>query len=115
MANIEHVIGKARIFNLVGVFLVERLKYGCAFNDSIQKGNHMSDFELLKTAMKAGKVADVRRLVESALAGALAQDILNGGLLEAMSEVGQRFKRNEVFVPEVPVAARAMKAGTELL
>jgi 5-methyltetrahydrofolate--homocysteine methyltransferase len=32
-----------------------------------------------------------------------------------MSEVGQRFKRNEVFVPEVLVAARAMKAGTELL
>jgi len=40
---------------------------------------------------------------------------LNNGLLEAMGEVGQRFKKNEVFVPEVLVAARAMKAGTELL
>lgn len=76
----------------------------------------MPDFELLKTAMKSGKVADVRKLVEGLLAeGAAAQDILNNGLLEAMSEVGQRFKRNEVFVPEVLVAARAMKAGTELL
>ena len=76
----------------------------------------MPDFEMLKTAMKSGKVADVRKLVEGLLAeGAAAQDILNNGLLEAMSEVGQRFKRNEVFVPEVLVAARAMKAGTELL
>ena len=76
----------------------------------------MPDFEVLKTAMKSGKVADVRKLVEAALAqGLAAQDILNKGLLEAMSEVGQRFKKNEVFVPEVLVAARAMKAGTELL
>lgn len=76
----------------------------------------MPDFEILKTAMKSGKVADVRKLVEGLLAeGVAAPDILNKGLLEAMGEVGQRFKRNEVFVPEVLVAARAMKAGTELL
>ena len=76
----------------------------------------MPDYDVLKTAMKSGKVADVRRLVEAALAeGAAAQEILNSGLLDAMNEVGQRFKRNEVFVPEVLVAARAMKAGTELL
>jgi 5-methyltetrahydrofolate--homocysteine methyltransferase len=76
----------------------------------------MSDYSILKDAMKRGKVADVRRLVDELLAGgAPAQEILNNGLLEAMGEVGQRFKRNEVFVPEVLVAARAMKAGTELL
>ena len=76
----------------------------------------MPDYEVLKTAMKSGKVADVRKLVEAALAeGTSAQEILNDGLLSAMGEVGQRFKRNEVFVPEVLVAARAMKAGTELL
>lgn len=76
----------------------------------------MADFDVLKVAMKSGKVADVRKLVEALLAeGVAAQEILNSGLLEAMGEVGQRFKRNEVFVPEVLVAARAMKAGTELL
>lgn len=76
----------------------------------------MPDYDVLKTAMKGGKVADVRKLVEGLLAeGLAAQDILNSGLLEAMGEVGQRFKKNEVFVPEVLVAARAMKAGTELL
>jgi 5-methyltetrahydrofolate--homocysteine methyltransferase len=81
-----------------------------------KKGSIMFDCGILKTAMKAGKVADVRKLVEVALAeGVSAQVILNKGLLEAMGEVGQRFKKNEVFVPEVLVAARAMKAGTELL
>lgn len=80
------------------------------------RGDVLMDYDVLKTAMKSGKVADVRKLVEAALAeGAVAQEILNKGLLEAMGEVGQRFKRNEVFVPEVLVAARAMKAGTELL
>lgn len=76
----------------------------------------MSDLEGLKAAMKGGKVAEVRLLVEGLMSqGVPAADILNGGLLEAMGEVGQRFKRNEVFVPEVLIAARAMKAGTELL
>lgn len=74
------------------------------------------DYDVLKVAMKSGKVADVRKLVEELLSqGVAAQDILNKALLEAMGEVGQRFKRNEVFVPEVLVAARAMKAGTEIL
>lgn len=74
------------------------------------------DYDGLKTAMKSGKAVDVRKLVEAALAeGMPAQEILNKGLLEAMGEVGQRFKRNEVFVPEVLLAARAMKAGTEIL
>ena len=76
----------------------------------------MPDYDVMKTAMKSGKKNDVCSLVEAALAeGAPAQEILNEGLLAAMSEVGQRFKRNEVFVPEVLVAARAMKAGTEVL
>ena len=76
----------------------------------------MPDYEVLKTAMKSGKKNDVCKLVEEMLAaGAPAQEILNDGLLAAMGEVGQRFKRNEVFVPEVLVAARAMKAGTEIL
>jgi len=76
----------------------------------------MPDYDALKVAMKSGKVPEVRRLVEALLAeGAPAADILNLGLLEAMNEVGQRFKKNEVFVPEVLIAARAMKAGTELL
>ena len=76
----------------------------------------MADFEVLKNAMKSGRVPEVTRLVNEFIeAGEPAGDILDRGLLEAMNEVGKRFKANEVFVPEVLVAARAMKAGTEIL
>lgn len=76
----------------------------------------MVDYDILKAAMKSGKVADVTRIVNEFLAeGAPAKDILERGLLDAMNEVGKRFKANEVFVPEVLVAARAMKAGTAIL
>jgi 5-methyltetrahydrofolate--homocysteine methyltransferase len=76
----------------------------------------MADFDVLKIAMKSGKVPEVTRLVNEFLAaGEPAGDILDRGLLDAMNEVGKRFKANEVFVPEVLVAARAMKAGTEIL
>jgi 5-methyltetrahydrofolate--homocysteine methyltransferase len=76
----------------------------------------MTDFEGLRNTMKSGKVVDVTRIVDELLqAGEPAEDILNQGLLQAMNEIGQRFKANEIFVPEVLVAARAMKAGTEVL
>ena len=44
-----------------------------------------------------------------------AEKILNEGLMAGMSVIGDRFKKNEVYVPEVLIAARAMKAGMELL
>jgi 5-methyltetrahydrofolate--homocysteine methyltransferase len=47
--------------------------------------------------------------------GLSAQDILNGGLIAGMSVIGERFKRNECFVPTVLLAARAMKAGMAIL
>jgi 5-methyltetrahydrofolate--homocysteine methyltransferase len=43
------------------------------------------------------------------------KDILNGGLIQGMTVIGGKFKNNEVFVPEVLVAARAMNAGLEIL
>ena len=54
--------------------------------------------------------------VQEALdAGCDATEILNVGMIEAMSVVGERFKNNEIFVPEMLVAARAMKKGVEVL
>ena len=47
--------------------------------------------------------------------GATAQQILDEGLLKGMSILGVKFKNNEVFVPEVLIAARALNRGTELL
>lgn len=70
----------------------------------------------ISEAMQHGKSKLVKQLVPQALEeGIPAQTILEEGLLSGMNIVGQKFKNNEVFVPEVLVAARAMNAGTELL
>lgn len=66
--------------------------------------------------LQQGKARDIRTLVPQALAeGVSAQDILNNGLLAGMNIIGVKFKNNEVFVPEVLIAARAMNIGTEIL
>lgn len=76
----------------------------------------MPDFKSLQEAVKKGRVPDTTAQIQALLAaGVGAQDILRQGLLAAMDEIGQRFKRNEIFVPTVLLAARAMKKGTELL
>jgi len=63
-----------------------------------------------------GKANDVKALVEKALnEGEKPANVLNNGLLAGMSVVGARFKKNEVYVPEVLIAARAMKFGMEVL
>ncbi len=66
--------------------------------------------------LQQGKTKDIKVLVPQALEeGVPAKDILNEGLLAGMSVIGVKFKNNEVFVPEVLIAARAMKTGTEIL
>ena len=61
------------------------------------------------------KAKDVKILVQQAIdEGVPAQDILEKGLLSGMSIIGAKFKNNEVFVPEVLVAARAMNQGAAL-
>ena len=66
--------------------------------------------------LQKGKAKIVKELVQSAIdQGVDVQSILNDGLLAGMSIIGEKFKNNEVYVPEVLVAARAMNAGTELL
>ena len=66
----------------------------------------------LQEALMAGKKADVESLVDQALAAGLpTRRILNEGLISGMEKLGVLFKNNEVFIPEVLVAARAMNAG----
>ena len=66
--------------------------------------------------LQKGKAKDVKALVQQAIdEGIPAEQILNEGLLSGMSIVGEKFKNNEVFVPEVLVAARAMNQGASLL
>ena len=66
--------------------------------------------------LQAGKAKDVKILVQQAIdEGIPAQTILEEGLLSGMNVIGEKFKNNEVFVPEVLVAARAMNMGASLL
>lgn len=76
----------------------------------------MSILEEISENLIKGKANEVKELVQKALDDGLAVgDVLNKGLLSGMGVVGERFKKNEVYVPEVLIAARAMKAGTEIL
>ena len=70
----------------------------------------------ISAALQSGKAKIVKELVPQALAeGVSAKDILEQGLLSGMDVVAVKFKNNEVYVPEVLIAARAMNAGTEIL
>ena len=76
----------------------------------------MADLNQMSLMVEKGNFKEVERLMQEALnEGLSAQDILNGGLIAGMNVVGGRFKKNEIFVPEVMLAARAMKAGMVLL
>ena len=66
--------------------------------------------------LQKGKAKDVVALVQQAVEeGVSAETILKDGLLAGMEVVGRRFRDNEIFVPEVLVAARAMSKGSEVL
>lgn len=66
--------------------------------------------------LQKGRAKNVKQLVQQALdEGIDAKTILDEGLLNGMMVIGGKFKRNEVFVPEVLVAARAMNAGVAIL
>ena len=74
------------------------------------------DMQDISLQLQAGKAKIVKNLVQQALdEGICAKTILEEGLLAGMAEVGEKFKNNEIFVPEVLVAARAMNMGTALL
>ncbi|EHQ90448.1 corrinoid protein [Desulfosporosinus youngiae] len=76
----------------------------------------MSKIQEILKAIESGKKKMMKTLVEEALAeGCQPIDILNQGMIQAMSIVGEKFKANEIYVPEMLVAARAMKEGVELL
>lgn len=66
--------------------------------------------------LQQGKAKDVKELVQKALDDGISpEEVLNDGLLSGMSVIGDKFKKNEVYVPDVLIAARAMNAGTEIL
>jgi len=76
----------------------------------------MAILDEISEQLQAGKAKVVKQLVAQAVEEGLgAQEILEQGLLKGMGVIGVKFKNNEVFVPEVLVAARAMNMGVEVL
>lgn len=74
------------------------------------------DLNEISLQLQKGKAKDVKVLVQQAIdEGIPAQQILEEGLLAGMNVIGEKFKNNEVFVPEVLVAARAMNMGVGVL
>jgi corrinoid protein of di/trimethylamine methyltransferase len=70
----------------------------------------------ISTNLQQGKAKVVKELVQKAIdEGIDVKVILEEGLLSGMNIIGEKFKNNEVYVPDVLIAARAMNAGTELL
>ncbi len=76
----------------------------------------MSILTEISENLQRGKAKVVQQLVRQALdEGYGAQTILKEGLMDGMGVISEKFKNNEVFVPEVLVAARAMNMGTNVL
>ena len=74
------------------------------------------DFDALKTAVKKGRRNDVTTLVQSAIEEKIdPNELLDRSMIPAMREIGDAFSRNEAYVPELLVAARAMQAGLKLI
>lgn len=76
----------------------------------------MSILNEISTNLQQGKAKVVKELVQKAIDDGLdVKTILEEGLLAGMGIIGTKFKNNEVYVPDVLIAARAMNAGSELL
>ena len=78
--------------------------------------NYTGTFDEISGLLQKGKAKDIVIAVQKALdSGASPGDILEKALMEGMNIIGGKFKLNEIFVPEVLIAARAMNKATEVL
>jgi len=76
----------------------------------------MADLKALAAAIIKGDQNTAVNITKQALAEKMApKSILNDGLIAGMDVIGARFKKNEVYIPEVLIAARAMKSAMEIL
>ena len=76
----------------------------------------MADLKALAEAIIKGDQKAAVQITKAALGeGTAAESVLNEGLITGMDVIGSRFKKNEVYIPEVLIAARAMKMAMEIL
>ena len=73
-------------------------------------------YEDIRLSVERGQPKETEKLVRKALAeGLLAEEIVNRGMVEAMRLVGQRYRNNEIYIPGILAAARAMREGIAVL
>ena len=76
----------------------------------------MSTLNEISQMVITGQIRTIKAKVQQALdEGIGAQEILDGGLLPGINEIGEKFARNEVFVPNVLLAAKVMNMGVEVI
>ena len=76
----------------------------------------MASLQELSEAIQKGNAPKAKELTTALLTAKMsAADVLNGGLLDGMDKVGKRFKANEIYIPEVLIAARAINQSMEIL
>ena len=76
----------------------------------------MSTLNEISQMVVTGQIRTIKAKVQQALdEGIGAQEILDGGLLPGINEIGEKFARNEVFVPNVLLAAKVMNMGVEVI
>ena len=76
----------------------------------------MADLKALADAVINGDQNKALEITKAALdEGTAAKDVLDNGLIAGMDVVGERFKKNEIYIPEVLISARAMKMAMEVL
>ena len=76
----------------------------------------MTNYDALKSAIIKGSRNDVTAIVKAAIdAGEDFNALLDKGMIPAMREIGEKFSRNEAYVPELLIAARAMQSGLALI
>ena len=75
----------------------------------------MADLTPLTRAIEAGDRGDAVRLAKEAVTEGLAPQVILDAMTQAMAETGARFQRNEIYVPEMLIAARAMKEAMAVL
>jgi len=85
-------------------------------NPPHEKEELMDLYEEISAGVQKGDAAQVKALVEKAIAQELPVDkVLNKGLIAGMNVIGERFKAMDIFIPEVLVSARAMNLGLEMI
>lgn len=118
----EEIVGRCGLKDVPSFYKIFKASMGVTpyqyrMSQQTYKGETvMSIYLEISENLQRGKAKIVKELVQNAVdSGLPAAQILNDGLLSGMNIIGEKFKNNEVYVPEVLVAARAMNMGMQIL